>query len=216
MSEFGYIPESPAQSFGNNTGIFSPNDIYDLTRADKYTNYGQLELIQTIVSESNTNSIEFTDLKENEYNTHLFTFSNIKSAGAGQLHYNVYTSQYGYDTNGHYTSSLQRCSASGSFSDFRQVNVAFPYVQGHPLSSVSNQSMNAYWYFNNFGDSTKQSQAYGQTVSAHSSSLFNVSEYGLLNYHKPRPITKIKFKLGGGTIAFVDGSTISVYGIKFS
>ena len=29
MSEYGYIPESPAQSFGNNTGIFTPNDIYD-------------------------------------------------------------------------------------------------------------------------------------------------------------------------------------------
>ena len=47
MSEYGYIPESPAQSFGNNKGIFTPNDIYDLTRADKYTQYGQLELIQT-------------------------------------------------------------------------------------------------------------------------------------------------------------------------
>jgi hypothetical protein len=43
MSEYGYIPESPAQSFRNNKGIFTPNDIYDLTRADKFTNLGQLE-----------------------------------------------------------------------------------------------------------------------------------------------------------------------------
>ena len=47
MSEYGYIPEAPEQSFGNNKGIFTPKDIYDLTRADKYTNYGQLELIET-------------------------------------------------------------------------------------------------------------------------------------------------------------------------
>ena len=40
-NEFGYIPESPEQSFGNNKGIFTPTDIYDLTRADKYTQYGQ-------------------------------------------------------------------------------------------------------------------------------------------------------------------------------
>ena len=46
-NEFGYIPESPEQSFGNNKGIFTPTDIYDLTRADKYTSYGQLELIET-------------------------------------------------------------------------------------------------------------------------------------------------------------------------
>jgi hypothetical protein len=29
-NEFGYIPESPEQSFGNNKGIFTPKDIYDL------------------------------------------------------------------------------------------------------------------------------------------------------------------------------------------
>ncbi len=38
MSEYGYIPEAPEQSAGNNKGIFTPKDIYDLTRADKYTN----------------------------------------------------------------------------------------------------------------------------------------------------------------------------------
>ena len=38
MSEYGYLPESPEQSFGQNSGIFTPKDIYDLTRADKYTN----------------------------------------------------------------------------------------------------------------------------------------------------------------------------------
>ena len=47
MSEYGYIPEAPEQSASNNKGIFTPKDIYDLTRADKYTNYGQLELIET-------------------------------------------------------------------------------------------------------------------------------------------------------------------------
>ena len=40
-NEFGYIPESPAQSFGNNKGIFTPTDIYDLTRADTtFQNFG--------------------------------------------------------------------------------------------------------------------------------------------------------------------------------
>ena len=46
-SEFGYIPESPEQSFGNNKGIFTPTDIYDLTRAGKFSTFGQLELIET-------------------------------------------------------------------------------------------------------------------------------------------------------------------------
>ena len=47
MSEFGYIPEAPEQSAFNNKGIFSPSDIYNLDQVDKWTNFGQLELIQS-------------------------------------------------------------------------------------------------------------------------------------------------------------------------
>jgi len=42
---------------------FTPKDIYDLTRADKYTNYGQLELIETQTA-SGDNIVDFTDIKE--------------------------------------------------------------------------------------------------------------------------------------------------------
>ena len=68
MSEYGYIPEAPEQSFGNNKGIFNPKDIYDLTRADKYTNYGQLELIETQTVQWSCTS-DFTSL--GSYNVHF-------------------------------------------------------------------------------------------------------------------------------------------------
>ena len=44
MSEYGYIPEAPEQSFGNNKGIFTPKDIYDLTKADKWTDINDWQL----------------------------------------------------------------------------------------------------------------------------------------------------------------------------
>lgn len=66
MSEFGYIPESPEQSFQNNKGIFTPNDIYDLSIADKFTNYGQLELIETTTF-SSVSTVSFTDLPIEKY-----------------------------------------------------------------------------------------------------------------------------------------------------
>jgi hypothetical protein len=69
-NEFGYLPESPEQSFGNNKGIFTPKDIYDLTRADKYTNYGQLELIQTQTASSAV--VDFTNL--GDFDVHFVTF----------------------------------------------------------------------------------------------------------------------------------------------
>ena len=77
MSEYGYIPESPEQSFGNNKGIFNPKDIYDLTRADKYTNYGQLELIET-QTVSSVSTVDFTNL--GNYNVHFLTCNNLQVA----------------------------------------------------------------------------------------------------------------------------------------
>ena len=90
--KYGYIGKEVTQAFRDNKGIFTPQDIIELDQENKWTNFGQLELIQTIVSSGSTTSIEFTELKENEYKTHLFTFTNIQSAlgVGGQLHFNVF------------------------------------------------------------------------------------------------------------------------------
>ena len=56
--------QSPEQSFGNNKGIFTPTDIYDLTRADKFTNYGQLELIETQTISSAVAQVDFTSIQQ--------------------------------------------------------------------------------------------------------------------------------------------------------
>ena len=75
-NEFSYIPESPEQSFGNNKGIFTPTDIYDLTRADKYTNYGQLELIETQTISGTPSTLDFDTLTYSTYNVHFMTANN--------------------------------------------------------------------------------------------------------------------------------------------
>ena len=46
MSEYGYIPEAPTQSWGDNKGIFTPTDIYNLDLAGKFSTVGSLELIK--------------------------------------------------------------------------------------------------------------------------------------------------------------------------
>ena len=76
-SEFGYIPESPEQGFQNNNGIFTPTDIYNLTRSSKFTEYGQLKLIQTQTVSSAV--CDFTDLQIEKYSVHLFLFSDVQS-----------------------------------------------------------------------------------------------------------------------------------------
>ena len=93
MSEYGYMPEAPEQSFGNNKGIFTPKEIYDLTRADKYTNLGQLELIET-KTVSGVTSLDFDNL--GTYDIHLLTAHNVShTTGAatdiGMRYYGVST-----------------------------------------------------------------------------------------------------------------------------
>ena len=56
MSKFGYITDVE-QSFRNNKGIFTPQEIIELDQENKWTNFGQLELIQT-QSASDVNNLE--------------------------------------------------------------------------------------------------------------------------------------------------------------
>ena len=120
MSEYGYIPEAPEQSFGNNKGIFTPKDIYDLTRADKYTNYGQLELIETINQDTSVSAVVFDDLRD--YDIHIIFVSELQGGDAelqGRLSTDGGTTFY---SGGRYDYAMQFCQAGGSVGDRKGIN----------------------------------------------------------------------------------------------
>ena len=79
MSKFGYITDVE-QSFRNNKGIFTPQEIIELDQENKWTNFGQLELIQT-QSASDVNNLDFQSIKEDIYNVHFVTVSNFHATG---------------------------------------------------------------------------------------------------------------------------------------
>ena len=67
-NKYGYSGvDIPTQAAFANVGKFDSSEINELVQEDKWTTFGQLELIQTEVSSGNATAIEFTDLKENEY-----------------------------------------------------------------------------------------------------------------------------------------------------
>lgn len=77
-NKYGYLTDV-AQSFGNNKGVFDINEIYDLNRSDKWTHYGQLELIHSEAVSSVT-SVEFKESSgsfDTSYDVHLVTVSNF-------------------------------------------------------------------------------------------------------------------------------------------
>jgi len=73
---YGYKGADVPQSFGNNKGVFDPSDINNLVKDDKWTNYGQLELIETKVITGDPSSVSLDDLGTG-YNVHFITFTNM-------------------------------------------------------------------------------------------------------------------------------------------
>ncbi len=204
-SEFSYIPESPEQSFGNNKGIFTPTDIYDLTRADKYTNYGQLELIET-QTVSGVTTVDFTSIKEDEYGVHLLIGHGLNKSTSDVVCLRFYENgvletgsvyKYGYEELQSNLVGQQIRSTAQTFLQFEVANTA--------------EDTAGYNYFYKLGDNTSYS--------------YQTSQY--INDDAPR----IKFYFGGGSLpqnSIVDGfrlftnsgnnfnGVFSLYGLKFT
>ncbi len=156
MSEYGYIPEAPEQSFGNNKGIFNPKDIYDLTRADKYTNYGQLELIETQTISSTTASMDFTNL--GNYNVHFITYNDFQGSSNASLTL-LFSNNGGssFITSG-YQIAFQIGTYAGSFSESK----ATSFSDIRLTSGTANE--NGYCYMYNLLDSSKYSFTTSHTI----------------------------------------------------
>jgi len=210
-SEFSYIPESPEQSFGNNKGIFTPTDIYDLTRADKYTNYGQLELIETQTYSSTVSEINFNNIKQDTYHVHFMTFNNMKTAGDNQETMCLRLMVNGVvQTSSDYQRTIQRISSSGGlFTESKSTGdsqVRIIYGTG----TATGESSSGYVYFYNLGDNTKYSfistQATSMTSDPHYAGAFGNAVYDIAN-----EVDGIQVRKNSGDYS---DFTVSLYGIK--
>jgi len=206
-NEFGYIPESPEQSFGNNKGVFTPKDIYDLTRADKYTNYGQLELIETKdLTGTTPTTIDFTDLKEDIYNVHFLTYNNLQITGSDTIRARVSNDGGStFESTSQYDTALQTMTTAGSFSESTRQNFqSFDRIGQNAV----NQAYNGYIYIYNAGDSTKFT-----FLTAHVTNQNDGFRFGSYVYHEAETVNAFRLLLTSNTFKDV-GSVVSLYGIK--
>jgi hypothetical protein len=214
MSEFGYIPEAPEQSFGNNKGIFTPKDIYDLTRADKYTNYGQLELIHT-ENASSVSSVEFkssTGTLDLSYNVHFLTINNFKPSNDNAQLISQVSSNGGssYYANA-YQFAYQQGASGGTFLESRTNNFSYLRII-HTTGNATNESGNGYCYFYNLGDGTKFSfQTTQQVCMTGTPELLMQFGSGLF-YPNALVFDALKIYSSAGTFS----ATASLYGIRYS
>lgn len=205
MSEYGYIPEAPEQSFGNNKGIFTPKDIYDLTRADKYTNYGQLELIETKTG-SGVSAIDFTDIKEDIYNVHFVTIvAGVSNTGSVQIRFfegGVLETASVYDV------AYQNGQATGTFDESKSTSETRLFAT---RTGTADEPRQAYNYLYNLGDSTKYSFQTMHGVSRKTGTTACDMRFGSGVMHQASQVDGIRFtETSGGLLT----GSISLYGIK--
>ena len=207
MSEYGYIPESPAQSWGNNKGIFTPNDIYDLTRADKYTQYGQLELIQTQTITSAT-LVEF-NLTGN-YDVYFITFNDLVLVDSKELLLRFSDDSGVSFEASSYDYANQRGDSGGTFSEVKYVgDSAITGITGNGAST--NETQNGYMYFYEMLDSSKYGFLTFQSMGFDSSG--NAEFCFGSGLRKVQAVyNAIQFKDSGGN--GIQSGVFSLYGIK--
>jgi len=212
MSEFGYIPEAPEQSFGNNKGIFTPKDIYDLTRADKYTNYGQLELIETKTFSGTVSAVDFTDIKETEYDIHYMTLSNMKTAGDNQEPCNIQLYESGVlETASVYQFGVQNNSTISGLENYERKSTGASAINfNFGAGNDTGEQEDGYFYFYNLGDSSKYSFVTGQFVGLSNDAKIYTS-FGSAVLPQTSQVDGIRIKKNTGDYA---GFKISLYGIK--
>lgn len=198
----------PTQAAFANVGKFDPSEINELVSENKWTTFGQLELLQTQTISDST--CAFTSLQETTYKTHFFTFNDIHFDSQTELDYRMtYNGGTSYETG--YAFGSQRGISDGSFAERRSTSQNSARLCGD-IDEDSHSLINGYMYMYNAGDSEK----YTYTTSHMSFIDFQdltAVEFGGQVYNHTHHINGIKFG-AGVSIGSIESGTISLYGIR--
>jgi hypothetical protein len=203
--EYGYIGKEVEQAFRSNKGIFTPQDIIELDQENKWTNFGQLELIETVTlaSGSPANTLDFSANNLTPYNVHFITYHSLINSGNAEVGFRFYESGV-LESGSVYDYALQYGTTGGSFGESRsQTN---PRAKFGDLSTASTESCNGYAYLYNLTDSTKYSF---YTFHNHRTGQM---EFGSGVLDQASEITQIQVCVASGNFS----GTLSLYGIRFA
>ena len=213
-NKYGYVGvDIPAQSFGSNKGVFNPAEINDLVADNKWTSFGQLELIET-QTVSGVSVVDFTSIDESTYNVHYLTFNDLDLSN-DQENIQVRFSNDGgstYESSSNYDWAHQRNIASGSFLAVNSTTGTSIEIN-RLLGNATNETQNGYIYFYNLGDSGKYSFTSSHTTGMYYTGSY-ISNFGSGVYHQAETINAIRIKESGSGGTF--SATMSLYGIRYS
>ena len=206
--EYGYIGKEVTQAFRDNKGIFTPQDIIELDQENKWTNFGQLELIQTQTYSSAVSFVEFTNL--GDFDVHLLTYNNVLQVTNNKRPIQLQFIENGVLETGsvyQYAQQYNFISGSAELNSTGDTEIELSYEIGNtvPCSAVG------YCYMYNLKDSTKYSFVTHHTLRG-STSTFTGAIFG--SGVLPQASTVDGFRLKTSDSVNYSSFDFSLYGIR--
>lgn len=202
---FGYVGNFPNQKI-KNSGIFSPEDVLNLSSVGEYG--GSLELIeeQTV---SGVSSVNFTNIKGAKYDVHLLTFFNSLNSAGGQTQMRFSNDGGSSFESSNYQYAMQSGDVAGNFNEFKSTSASYiDWISGNG-GSDSTELQNAYVYLYNLNDSARYSFTSSQSMSMDTGNN-GLMTYGGGLYKVAETINAIQIFPYSGTFSL----TAKLYGVK--
>ena len=214
-NKYGYSGvDIPTQAFKANVGKFDPSEINELVQEDEWTQYGQLELIETQTYSSAVTAIDFTSIQESTYNVHFMTCSQMNAAVDNIHTMNIRLYESGtLETGGVYYSARQNAGLHPTvgFNENRSTSankIALQYGSG----TATGESESAYIYFYNLGDSSNYSFVSWHSVGLNNDAYF-VSAFGSGALPQASQVDGIRLLTNSNNYS---DFKVSLYGIRYA
>ena len=214
-NKYGYSGvDIPTQAFKSNVGKFDPAEINELVADNKWTQFGQLELIETQNISSAVATVDFTDIKENIYNLHFMTWNNMEI----QSNNNYIGGRCSSDNGASYESSnyqgaIKYYGIAGIYGELKgNSNSRFEFFGWGDIGDT----ISGYCFFYNLGDSNKYSY-----VTQHNSPNVEGGATGFMYlgsavYTVQSQISGIRLFNYNTSGNFANKGNVSLYGIRYS
>jgi hypothetical protein len=196
----------------SNTGLFTPEDINELTAYGQWqglSQRGSLELIQTQTFSSVSN-LDFNSIKESTYNVHFMTLSDIEHTSTSKTLLQFFESGV-IETASVYQYAFQQGESNGNFYDtLRSTGASSIYVTYSNNGTNTGDSESSYMYFYDLGDSTKYSFVTMQSI---------FQDNGVFKFQFGSALLPQASVVDGIRLNFDSASTngvASLYGIRYS
>lgn len=211
-NKYGYSGvDIPTQAAFANVGKFDPAEINELVQEDKWTQYGQLELLQTQNANTNQN-IEFTNYEG--YNVHLLVVNNHIFPGGNQKYGIRFYESGALESGSVYREASMEGGFAGNYYENRSNGTDYIRIDNSGSESLR-QSWYAYFY--NLLDNTKYSfVTYHRIMARYSSGgSYNGNgsyyQFGGAVLPQTSVVDKVQVYNSSQTSS---GGTLSFYGIK--